>query len=156
MFRAHNCCGSLDMISIVDDDESVCEFTKSLVMSLGYAARTFPSAEEFLRSNPKETSCLILDVQMKGLSGIELQQQLIGEGRRTPIIFITAVLNKHIRKQVLEAGAIDILSKPFNDETLARCLVSALSKEEAPAGGDGASRNGCTGWGAGTIGSRLG
>ena len=104
----------------------------------------------------EETSCLILDVQMKGLSGIELQQQLIGEGRRTPIIFITAVLDKHIRKQVLEAGAIDILSKPFNDETLARCLVSALSKEEAPAGGDGASRNGCTGWGAGTIGSRLG
>ena len=120
------------------NDKSVCEFsTKSLVMSLGYAARTFPSAEEFLRFNPKETSCLILDVQMKGLSGIELQQQLIGEGRRTPIIFITAVLDKHIRKQVLEAGAIDILSKPFNDETLARCLVSALSKEEARRGATG-------------------
>ena len=93
---------------------------------------------------------------MKGLSGIELQERLIGEGRRTPIIFVTAVLDEQIRNQVVEAGAIDILSKPFSDERLASCLVSALSKEEAPAGGDGASRNGCTGWGAGTNGSRLG
>ena len=65
-------------------------------------------------------------------------------------------LDPALRDQVLEAGAIDILSKPFNDATLARCLVSALNKEEAPAGGDGASRNGCTGWGAGTNGSPLG
>ena len=94
---------------------------------------------------------------MKGLSGIELQERLIGEGRRTPIIFITAVLDEQIRNQALKAGAIDILSKPFSGERLASCLVSALSKEEAPCGGgDGASRNGCTGWGAGTNGSRLG
>ena len=115
------------MISIVDDDESVRESTKSLVRSLGYAARTFPSVEEFLNSNLDDTSCLILDVQMKGLSGIELQERLIGEGRRTPIIFVTAVLNERICNQVLEAGAIDILSKPFSDERLASCLDSALA-----------------------------
>ena len=114
------------MISIVDDDESVRESTKALVRSLGYAARTFPSVEEFLCSSLDDTSCLILDVQMKGLSGIELQERLIGEGRRTPIIFVTAVLDERIRNQVLEAGAIDILSKPFSDERLASCLVSAL------------------------------
>jgi len=123
------------MISIVDDDESVRESTKALARSLGYAACTFPSVEEFLCSNLNDTSCLILDVRLKGLSGIELQERLIGEGRRTPIIFVTAVLDEKIRNQVLKAGAIDILSKPFSDKRLASCLVSALSKEEAPCGG---------------------
>jgi FixJ family two-component response regulator len=69
----------------------------------------------------------ILDVQIKNLSGIELQERLIGAGRRTPIIFVTAVLDEQIRNQVLKAGAIDILSKPFSDERLASCLVSALN-----------------------------
>jgi FixJ family two-component response regulator len=64
---------------------------------------------------------------MKGLSGIELQERLIGEGRPTPIIFVTAVLDEQIRNQVLDAGALDVLSKPFSDETLASCLVSALN-----------------------------
>jgi FixJ family two-component response regulator len=114
------------MLSIVDDDESVRESTKALVSSLGYAARTFPSAEEFLRSNLDETSCLILDVQMKGLSGIELQERLISADRPIPIIFITAVLDEQISNQVLEAGAIDILSKPFSEDRLASCLISAL------------------------------
>jgi FixJ family two-component response regulator len=115
------------MISIVDDDESVRESTKALVRSFGYAARTFPSVEEFLCSNLDDTSCLILDVQMKGLSGIELQERLIGEGRRTPIIFVTAVSDERIRTQVLQAGAIDILNKPFSDERLASCLDSAVA-----------------------------
>jgi FixJ family two-component response regulator len=115
------------MISIVDDDESVRESTKELVRSLGYSARTFASAEEFLRSNLDETSCLILDVRMKSLSGIELQERLIEQGRRTPIIFVTAISDEQIRNQVLKAGAIDILSKPFDDERLASCLVSALN-----------------------------
>ncbi len=114
------------MLSIVDDDELVRELTKALVSSLGYAARTFPSAEEFLRSNLDETSCLILDVQMKGLSGIELQERLISADRPIPIIFITAVLDEQISNQVLEAGAIDILSKPFSEDRLASCLISAL------------------------------
>ena len=115
------------MISIVDDDELVRESTRALLSSLGYSARTFASVEEFLNSNLDDTSCLILDVQMKGLSGVELQERLIGEGRRTPIIFVTAVLDERIRNQVLEAGAIDILSKPFSDERLASCLDLALN-----------------------------
>jgi len=114
------------MLSIVDDDESVRESTRALVSSLGYAARTFPSAEEFLRSNLDETSCLILDVQMKDLSGIELQERLISADRPIPIIFITAVLDEQIRNQALKAGAIDILSKPFSEDRLASSLISAL------------------------------
>ena len=94
--------------------------------SLGYAARTFPSVEEFLCSNLNDTSCLILDVELSGLSSIR-QEQLIGEGRPIPIIFVTAVLDKQIRNQVLKAGAIDILSKPFSGQRLASCLFSALN-----------------------------
>ena len=115
------------MISIVDDDASVRESTKALVRSLGYNARAFASAEEFLDANLNDTSCLILDVQMKGLSGIELQERLIAKGRRLPIIFITALTDERIRNQALDAGAIGFLSKPFSDQKLASCLVSALS-----------------------------
>ena len=97
------------MIAIVDDDESVRESTKSLVRSLGYDARAFASAEEFLDSSLDETSCLILDVQMKGLSGIELQEILIAKGRRTPIIFVTAFPDERTRNHALDAGAIEVL-----------------------------------------------
>ena len=106
------------MITIVDDDESVRESTKALVRSLGYDARAFASAEEFLDSSLDDSSCLILDVQMKGLSGIELQEILIAQGRRTPIIFVTAFPNERTRDQALNAGAIGFLSKPFSDEKL--------------------------------------
>ena len=115
------------MISIVDDDESVRESTKALVRSLGYSARTFASAEEFLDSDPDETSCLILDVQMKGLSGVELLEHLIAEGRYTPVIFITAFPDERIRNHALEAGAVGFLRKPFGDEKLTRCLDAALA-----------------------------
>ena len=114
------------MITIVDDDESVRESTKALVRSLGYDARAFASAEEFLDSNLDDTSCLILDVQMKGLSGVELQERLIAQGRRTPIIFVTAFPDERTRDQALDAGAIGFLSKPFSDEKLTKCLNSAL------------------------------
>ena len=115
------------MISIIDDDESVRESTKALVRSLGYTARTFASAEEFLGSNPEDTSCIILDVDMKGLSGIELQKRLIEEGWRTPIIFVTAFPDERIRSHALEAGAIGFLGKPCSEEKLIRCLDSALA-----------------------------
>ena len=115
------------MISIVDDDESVRESTKALVRSLGYSARTFASAEEFLDSHPDETSCLILDVQMKGLSGVELLERLIAEGRRTPVIFVTAFPDERVRNHVLDAGAIGFLRKPFSDEKLSHCLDTALA-----------------------------
>ena len=90
------------MISIVDDDESVRESTKTLVRSFGYNAWAFASAEEFLNSDLAATKCLILDVHMKGLSGIDLQQRLIAEGRRTP----TAFPDERIRRDALDAGAI--------------------------------------------------
>jgi FixJ family two-component response regulator len=120
------------MISIIDDDESVRESTKALVRSLGYSARTFASAEEFLGSNPHDTSCLILDVHMKGLSGIELQERLIAEGRHTPIIFVTALTDERIRSRALDAGAIGFLSKPFSDEKLTRCLNLVLTNKPIP------------------------
>jgi FixJ family two-component response regulator len=116
------------MISIVDDDESVRESTKALVRSLGYAARAFASAEEFLGSDPDDTSCLIVDVQMKGLSGLELQERLKAENRRIPIIFITAFADEGARSHVLEAGAIGFLRKPFSDEKLIHCIDSALAQ----------------------------
>ena len=99
------------MISIVDDDISVRESTKELIESLGYEALTFASAEEFLESHRiSDTSCLITDLQMRGLSGIDLQRRLVEEGRGIPIIFITAFPNDKTRSHVLNAGAIGFLS----------------------------------------------
>src|SRR5262245_28130540 len=106
------------MISIVDDDESIRESTKALVRSLGYGARTFASAEEFLQSDLDDTDCLILDVQMKGLSGVDLQGRLIAENRRTPIIFITAFADERTQNHALRTGAIGFLRKPVSDEKL--------------------------------------
>ena len=110
------------MISIVDDDESVRESTKTLVRSFGYNAWAFASAEEFLNSDLAATKCPILDVHMKGLSGIDLQQRLIAEGRRTPIIFMTAFPDERIRRDALDAGAIAFLSKPFSVDKLSSCI----------------------------------
>jgi FixJ family two-component response regulator len=119
------------MISIVDDDESVRESTKALVRSLGYSARTYASAEEFLSSNLDDTACLILDVQMQGLGGVELQERLIARGCRTPIIFVTAFPDEKVRDHALKAGAVGFLSKPFSDEKLTQCLDTALSHRMA-------------------------
>jgi FixJ family two-component response regulator len=115
------------MIAIVDDDEAVRESTKSLVKSLGYNVRTFASAEEFLDTNLDDTSCLVLDVQMKGLSGVELQELLIAQARRTPIIFVTAFPDERTRNRAFDAGAIGFLSKPFSNEKLEKLLDLALA-----------------------------
>jgi FixJ family two-component response regulator len=115
------------MISIVDDDASVREATQVLVRSLGYNAIAFASAEEFLQSERvHDTSCLITDVQMPGLSGVELQSLLVARGHRTPIIFITAFPEERIRARALQAGAVGFLSKPFDEEHLIDCLDQAL------------------------------
>jgi FixJ family two-component response regulator len=123
------------MISIVDDDESVREATKGLIRSLGYATATFSSAEEYLRSDRvQDTSCLITDVQMPGMSGIDLQARLIADGHRTPVIFVTAFPEERVRVRVLEAGAFGFLSKPFDDDCLIECLDKALKGDDvAPA-----------------------
>jgi FixJ family two-component response regulator len=115
------------LISIVDDDESMRESTKGLVCSLGYEAAAFASAEEFLQSERvDDTSCLIADVQMPGLSGIDLQSWLIARGIQMPTIFITAFPEEGARLRAMTAGAVGYLEKPFSEESLLKCLDTAL------------------------------
>jgi len=116
------------MISIIDDDRAVREATKGLVRSLGYNASAFASAEEFLGSERlNDTSCLITDLQMPGLSGIELQDRLIAGGHRMPIIFITAYPEESIRVRAMKAGAVCFMSKPYSDASLVGCIEKALA-----------------------------
>jgi FixJ family two-component response regulator len=116
------------VISIIDDDESVREATKSLVRSLGYKAAVFASAEEYLQSNwLDDSSCLITDLHMPGMSGADLQDRLIADGRQIPMIFVTAYYEEKVRDRVLDAGAYGFLRKPFNDESLIECLDKALT-----------------------------
>jgi FixJ family two-component response regulator len=118
------------MISIVDDDRAVREATRGLVRSLGYNALAFASAEEFLGSALlNETSCLITDLQMPGLSGIELQDRLIADGHRMPIIFITAYPEEKVRARAMKAGAVCFMSKPYSDESLIGCIERALKSD---------------------------
>ena len=118
------------LISIVDDDESVREAITSLLRSAGFNAKSFTSAETFLHSSLlKDTACLILDVRMPGLSGPELQRQLAAEGCRVPVIFITAHGDGKVQAEVIRAGAVDFLSKPFSEEALLRAVYSGLGKE---------------------------
>jgi FixJ family two-component response regulator len=120
------------MIAIVDDDESVREATKSLVRSLGYQAATFGSAEEFLGSTQlKSASCLITDVRMPGMSGVELQDRLIADGRNMPTVFISAFSDERVRQKVLESGAIGYLRKPFEEDRLIECIDTALKGPSA-------------------------
>jgi FixJ family two-component response regulator len=114
------------VISIVDDDKSVREAEGSLVESLGYVTKTFASAEEFLASGRlHDTACLITDVQMPGMSGVDLQSRLIANGHRTPVIFVTANPDERTKKRALGAGALGFLSKPFSEESLIACLERA-------------------------------
>ena len=115
------------VIAIVEDDESFRRATTSFVRSLGYTALQFASAEAFLKSNRlDDTECLISDVQMPGMNGIELQGKLIGQGHHFPIIFVTAFPEMKARAQALASGAIGFLAKPFSDEILITCLNKAL------------------------------
>jgi FixJ family two-component response regulator len=115
------------MISIVDDDKSVREAAKMLVRSLGYATETFASAEEFLKSGRLcDTACLITDVQMPGMSGVDLQSHLAANGHRTPVIFVTAYPEESVRARALNAGAFGFLGKPFSEDSLIACLDRAL------------------------------
>lgn len=114
-------------ISIVDDDEAVREATGGLVRSLGYDASTFSSAREFLASgHVYDTSCLITDLHMPELSGIDLQSRLIADGHRMPIIFITGYPEDNARERAMKAGAIGFIGKPFSEDCLIGCLERAL------------------------------
>jgi FixJ family two-component response regulator len=115
------------MISIVDDDESVRNATKALIRSLGYRVATFASAEEFLASERlRDTACLISDVQMPGVNGIELQERLNASGHRIPIIFMTAFPDDRVRDCAMRSGAVSFMSKPFSEANLIVCLDRAL------------------------------
>jgi FixJ family two-component response regulator len=115
------------LISIIDDDESVRMATTALTRSLGHVAHSFASAQAFLQSaHVDDTSCLIVDVQMPRMSGVELQSALLSQGRGIPIIFMTAFPDERIRSRVLRSGAVGYISKPFRAEALIECIDRAL------------------------------
>lgn len=118
------------MVAIVDDDELVRSALSGLMKSAGFAASAFASAEEFLDSGEQErTGCLIADIRMPGMSGLDLQSKLVRDHYRFPIIFITAQGDEKMRMQALRAGAVDFLSKPFDDGTLLDSVRAALERD---------------------------
>jgi len=119
------------MIAIVDDDESVRIAMGGMVESFGYSPVTFESADAFLKSDQlADASCLILDVQMPGMSGLELHSALIAKGRRIPTIFVTAFPDARVRERALRAGGLCFLSKPFGRTDLLGCIQTALSQTQ--------------------------
>jgi FixJ family two-component response regulator len=118
------------LISVVDDDESIRRTTTFLIESFGFRAAAFESAENFLKSGQlHETSCLIVDVQMPGMNGLELQSELAAAGYDIPIVFVTAYDNKVSRQQAMQAGAVAFLAKPFGDEQLLQTVRLALGQD---------------------------
>ena len=116
------------ILSIIDDDDSMRCAMKSLVTSLGLRVHTFRSAEEFLQSpRVDDTSCLITDLQMPGLSGVELQSLLLSQARHVPIILVTAFPEERMRNRAMEAGALGFLSKPFESQTLIKLIEKAIA-----------------------------
>jgi FixJ family two-component response regulator len=114
-------------ISVVDDDVSMREAIRGLMKSLGYAAQAFASAEEFLTSRQVPgTSCLIADVQMPGMTGLELHRHLMASGKTIPTILITAYPDDSVRERALGDGAVCYLSKPFDENDLLACIRSSL------------------------------
>ena len=115
------------LISVVDDDESVRESLPDLLNEFGFAARAFSSAEAFLSSDCVDTtSCLILDVMMPGMTGLDLQQELTRRGQEIPVIFITARKDEPLRARAFKQGAVKFLNKPFSDTALLDALNVAL------------------------------
>ena len=119
------------LISIVDDDESARRTTARLIESFGFRAATFESAENFLNSDHLNgTSCLIVDIWMPGIDGLQLQGQLAAAGCRIPVIFITAYDDNESRRRAMRAGAVAFLGKPFTDQQLLQAIRSALGQEK--------------------------
>jgi len=115
-------------IAIVDDDASIREALKSLMRSVRFDAEAFASAEEFLASErSKDTACLILDINLPGMSGLELQNHLNREQRSIPIVFISAHADEASRQRALQGGAIDFLGKPVRRETLFKAIQAAIA-----------------------------
>jgi FixJ family two-component response regulator len=116
-----------NVVSIVDDDESVRQALEGLLRSVGLQVATFPSAEAFLHSpRVRATGCLILDLRMPGMGGLDLQEELAGAGYRIPIVVLTAHGEEAARRRALGRGAVAFLSKPFDVEALLRAVDAAL------------------------------
>jgi FixJ family two-component response regulator len=119
----------LPLIAVVDDDDSVRESLRGLIRSVGFAVAVFASAEEFLSSDDlRNTDCLILDVRMPGMNGLDLQRQLGATDYQIPVIFVTAHGDEEARQRALNGGAVDYLLKPFSEEALLNAIDAALSK----------------------------
>jgi FixJ family two-component response regulator len=119
--------GQTNMVAIVDDDDLMRSSLQGLLKAVGVPARAFASAEDFLKSGEQhQIACLIADIRMPGISGLELQAKLNAERCRIPIIFITAHGDEKMRMQALRAGAVEFLAKPFDDEVLIESVRAAL------------------------------
>ena len=119
-----------DMVFVIDDDESIREALKSLIRSVGLSVETFASAHEFLQSSrPDVPSCLILDVRMPGLSGLDLQRDLAEANIHIPIIFITGHGDIPMSVRAMKAGAVEFLTKPFRDQDLLDAIQQALERD---------------------------
>jgi FixJ family two-component response regulator len=115
------------MVAIVDDDDLMRSALEGLMKAVGLPAQAFPSAEEFLKSGQqRQAACLIADIRMPGMSGLELQSHLNAERCKIPIIFITAHGDEKMRMQALRAGAVEFMAKPFDDEALLESVRAAL------------------------------
>jgi FixJ family two-component response regulator len=120
---------TIKIVSIVDDDDAVRTATQAFVRSLGYKAVASASAEDFLKSPELDTAdILIADVQMPGMNGLELQQELVRRRPALPIIFITAFPEERIRQQAMAAGAACMLAKPYDGDSLIECIEKTLAK----------------------------
>ena len=117
------------IVFIVDDDHRICEALSTLLSTYDLRAVTFGSAAEYLAyPKPDAPACLILDVQMPGMTGVDLQDDLLKRGHHIPIIFITAFPEDRVRDRVLRAGAVSFLAKPFDGRKMIDCLRAALQK----------------------------
>ena len=120
------------VIAIVDDDQSVRVGTMDLIEAMGFVAATFQRAEEFLNSRGlRSTSCVIADVQMPGMTGLELHDRLVRSGTVIPTILITAFPNDEDRARALQAGVVGYLTKPFSDSELLACIQSAIERGDS-------------------------
>jgi two-component system, LuxR family, response regulator FixJ len=118
----------IPLISIVDDDDALRNSLDDLIRSIGFRTQGFASAEAFMSSNKaRDTACLILDVRMPGMNGLELQRQLLANNSGIPIIFITSHVDDNTRERALAAGAVDFLYKPFGEDVLLKAIDSALN-----------------------------
>ena len=120
------------MVFVVDDDQSVREALSGLIRSVGLNVETYASAHEYLRRQPQQSpACLVLDVRMPGLSGLDLQRELANQGREIPIIFVTAHGDIPMTVKAMKAGAAEFLSKPFRDQDLLDAIGQALARDRA-------------------------